>query len=85
MRGSVAKRLRRITQHGTSSIPTYTKRTTMRRAAVPTTVNPSGFILISRVTRVLVTDSSRAAYQRAKKLFRVVRGSFAKHIFAVGI
>ena len=85
MRGSIAKRLRRITKHDPSTPPTYVYHTRQKAAQVPVSVNPSGFILIDRITRLLVGTSSRAKYQRAKTLYHTFKHTFAKNVFQVGI
>lgn len=85
MRGSIAKRLRRITKHDPNNTPTYIERVSQRAAAVPFQVDPKGFITVKRVTVLLAGSDRRAVYQRAKKLYRVNKALFAKHVFQVGI
>lgn len=87
MRGTIAKRLRRITQYdpNNNSLNKYGKRQVLKSAAVPIEVNKTGFITVTRTTLLLARDEPRAMYQRAKTLYRRDKAMFSKTASRVGI
>lgn len=87
MRGTIAKRLRRVTQYdpNNNSLNKYVKQQVLKRAAVPLEVNKTGFITVARTTLMLTRDEPRAKYQRAKTLYRKDKAMFSKTAIGVGI
>lgn len=87
MRGTIAKRLRRITQYdpNNNSLNKYVERSVFKRAAVPVEVNKTGFIMVTRTTLLLAGAVHRAKYQRAKALYRQNKATFSKAVWQVGI
>lgn len=86
MRGSIAKRLRRITKYDPSNPGNeYFEKVVAKQAKVPIEVNAKGFIMVRRVTTLLEGTCPRAKYQRAKAIYPSNKKVFAKSAWQVGI